>query len=187
MFESKVLNMTAPLGTPVWFGLGSHSKPFSEISEPQRHIAPTCCPAESPVPVFLIALGRTREMRSRCPLSDWVQSPAIKKKALPHIGQSITANQFFYCSLSQLNGKRMSMGFTHHCLVQAQHKLLVEASLRREEPVGSKNRGYCTWASGVSCLFTWTMCWEQRGTKLTGPVQQWQGKQWHPAESVAIS
>lgn len=63
--------------------LRSLSEPFSEISALWRHVAPTFCPAESAVPVLVIAWGRTREMRSRCPVSDWDQNPAIKRLELP--------------------------------------------------------------------------------------------------------
>ncbi len=33
-----------------------------------------------------------------------------------------------------------------------------EASLRQEQPVISKKRGYCSGDSAVSCVLTWTMC-----------------------------
>lgn len=65
--------------------LGFLSELFSEISGLWRHVEPTFCPAESAVPVLVIAWGRMREMRSRCPVSDWDQNPAIKRQALPEI------------------------------------------------------------------------------------------------------
>lgn len=57
-------------------------------------------------------MGETREMRSRCPVSDWDQNPAIKRQALPDIVIFLKVLKliFFFVvvvSLSLPNGKWM--------------------------------------------------------------------------------
>lgn len=54
--------------------------------------------------------------------------------------------------------KKKTVGGGSECECQGR-----EASLRREEPVSSKKRGYCSGASAVSCLLTWTMCTGEEG------------------------
>lgn len=57
-----------------------------------------------------------------------------------------------YTSLLGSNKKETAVGGTE-CECEGG-----EASLRRQEPVSSKRKGYCSGASAVSCLLTGTMC-----------------------------
>lgn len=81
--------------------LGSLSEQFSEISGLWRHVAPTFCPAESVVPVLVIAWGRTMRCDPdvQCLIETRTQPLNCKHCLKYHLHKSIKANLFYLCFL----------------------------------------------------------------------------------------
>lgn len=78
--------------------LGSLSEQFSEISGLWRHVAPTFCPAESVVPVLVIAWERTRRCDPdvQCLIETRTQPLNCKHCLKYHLHKSIKANIFYW-------------------------------------------------------------------------------------------